>query len=870
MLENSTALLTVNGLLGGSLVLLAGALLSLPVREPVYRLRIVGVTLLATLIAVGVSFLPGTPRWSPLTSAQQEAVQNVIVAPQTDLTSTAAVDGPAVSASSSRSRSSAARETPGSSFGVYSVGDDLTAASPSSGVPLASPQPAISQFSRPVLPPEFIPQLIRVFATGYLASVAALLLWWAIGVILLIRVIRAASPASPSIQNLLREIAGDESGTVQLVVSRAIRQPVACRASGRVILLPESLARSGSRQELRFAIAHEWSHIDRGDWWLWSLANLLRAAFLFHPAAWWLRRQVRLCQDFLADARAADQPGCRIDYAEFLTKQAAVRRQPFLAAGLGMRGRRSELYQRVLLLVKRDRPIETRCPHRWAWTVLIVFLSVGVLAGSGQVLTGESVSDRKPGSSIKTESTVEAASDQQTPAESPGQPSTFSEPAGGEVLSEGELQVQFEDQGESLCFQLTAVSEPQGPRSLWWEPSGKPLKHNSLQRWLSSESMPTQPLEANARVFLLQFWKHDRVSIRWQIDGVATSLLSSESVEIGDRRLTTVLFGGTFPEKVHVATVQVGYAAGSWRTAVVLPGRAHESTVVKQPGGAVTGFEIPIPGLTASQDIRVVADLESGAEETARLVQNESGSLVAQFHGFRPGAVREYRLESRPFRWLRFENVSLDSGTKASCRVMRDSGGPQSLGDRTVIAGARESTRMGTLLNVDTVPPREELRYDGRSFRQWRRELQTELNPMRRAEAMRAFSAFGRNGYAKEAAGAILDATQKMRRTTDTPWEEPADRFRQAALVALLDLNPATVVEVLAGRMDRLAEENVEFIATWLSAAAAEKRTAAGLKRAITAKRDDFVKAAESVDSERRSVFSDALRRVVPADSRLK
>ncbi len=54
-------------------------------------------------------------------------------------------------------------------------------------------------------------------------------------------------------------------------------------------------------------------------------------------------------------------------------------------------------------------------------------------------------------------------------------------------------------------------------------------------------------------------------------------------------------------------------------------------------------------------------------------------------------------------------------------------------------------------------PPREALRYGGKNFDQWRTELATELKPSVRAEAMKALSAFGANGYSAEAAAVILE-----------------------------------------------------------------------------------------------------------------
>jgi len=49
-----------------------------------------------------------------------------------------------------------------------------------------------------------------------------------------------------------------------------------------------------------------------------------------------------------------------------------------------------------------------------------------------------------------------------------------------------------------------------------------------------------------------------------------------------------------------------------------------------------------------------------------------------------------------------------------------------------------------------------DLRYDGKSFAEWRRQLLTELKPELRAEGLRAMGVLGAKGYGKEASGTIL------------------------------------------------------------------------------------------------------------------
>ena len=98
--------------------------------------------------------------------------------------------------------------------------------------------------------------------------------------------------------------------------SAAVRGPI---SFGGCILLPVDYE-SWSRTKLEAVLAHEESHIRRGDFFVQLLAALYRAVFWFSPFAWWL--QARLCA--LAEA-ASDQAAIRrvndpVTYAEILVE----------------------------------------------------------------------------------------------------------------------------------------------------------------------------------------------------------------------------------------------------------------------------------------------------------------------------------------------------------------------------------------------------------------------------------------------------------------------------------------------------------------------------------------------------------------------
>src|SRR5262249_7059088 len=69
-------------------------------------------------------------------------------------------------------------------------------------------------------------------------------------------------------------------------------------------------------------------------------------------------------------------------------------------------------------------------------------------------------------------------------------------------------------------------------------------------------------------------------------------------------------------------------------------------------------------------------------------------------------------------------------------------------------------------------PPKiqkEELRYNGKTFDQWRKDLLTELKPEIRIDGIKAMREFGVNGYGEEAMQVILDIMRGFDVSKPTP-----------------------------------------------------------------------------------------------------
>src|SRR5262249_34282879 len=156
-----------------------------------------------------------------------------------------------------------------------------------------------------------------------------------------------------------------------------------------VILVPAGMCRTGRDEELRFGLTHEWSHVERSDLARWYLANLVSVLFWWQPLAWWLRRQLRLDQDYLADALAAQQAGEPEDYATYLVTLARCSLQRPIPAALAISGRRSNLSRRVLMLLSSPVPLRNRCPGPWNLTLALAMLALVGLVSAVRLDAGD-------------------------------------------------------------------------------------------------------------------------------------------------------------------------------------------------------------------------------------------------------------------------------------------------------------------------------------------------------------------------------------------------------------------------------------------------------------------------------------------------
>ncbi len=162
------------------------------------------------------------------------------------------------------------------------------------------------------------------------------------------------------------------SRRVRLLVSDRAQSPLAMGWLKPAILLPASALLALSPDALEAVLAHELAHLRRNDYLANLLQTLAEALLFFHPAAWWLSRQIRDTREHCCDDAAAALLGDPLPLAEGLAVLAALRRaptdpEPALAAARGT------LMHRITRLFQ---PRPSQAPSLRGLLLLLVGLSL--------------------------------------------------------------------------------------------------------------------------------------------------------------------------------------------------------------------------------------------------------------------------------------------------------------------------------------------------------------------------------------------------------------------------------------------------------------------------------------------------------------
>ncbi|HEX7316984.1 MAG TPA: penicillin-binding transpeptidase domain-containing protein [Pyrinomonadaceae bacterium] len=124
------------------------------------------------------------------------------------------------------------------------------------------------------------------------------------------------------------------SGPVKVLESSLVSVPTAVGWLRPAILLPASAFTGLTPQQLEAVLAHELAHVRRNDYLVNVLQTAVETLLFYHPAVWWVSRQIRAEREHVCDDMAVRVTGDAMTYARALTRIERLRTAaPRLALG---------------------------------------------------------------------------------------------------------------------------------------------------------------------------------------------------------------------------------------------------------------------------------------------------------------------------------------------------------------------------------------------------------------------------------------------------------------------------------------------------------------------------------------------------------
>ncbi|HEX7155449.1 MAG TPA: M56 family metallopeptidase [Thermoanaerobaculia bacterium] len=204
-------------------------------------------------------------------------------------------------------------------------------------------------------------------ATDLLATARGLLpnivMLWLLGVALLstrlavtwTRAYRLTANTTPAAEQWQRAVvrlaaAMGLKRAVSLVQSTTVEVPSVIGWLRPVVLLPASALSGLSMEQVEMILAHELAHVRRHDFFVNFLQALAETLMFYHPAVWWISRQVRIEREHCCDDLAVAVCGKPLQYARALSRLEELRAR---APELAVAANGGSLFERIKRIATR-------------------------------------------------------------------------------------------------------------------------------------------------------------------------------------------------------------------------------------------------------------------------------------------------------------------------------------------------------------------------------------------------------------------------------------------------------------------------------------------------------------------------------------
>jgi beta-lactamase regulating signal transducer with metallopeptidase domain len=224
--------------------------------------------------------------------------------------------------------------------------------------------------------PDFLPWLVSIWLLGVSALSLRFFGGWIIAQRLRKReVIRAIEEWQERVDRLAWRL--QLSRRVRVCKSMIAEVPTVVGWLRPVILLPASALSGLGTEQIEAILAHELAHIRRHDYLVNILQTAIETLLFYHPAVWWLSRQIRIERENCCDDLAVAVYGDVLTYARALTALEEMRLD---TPELAIAASGGSLLQRIERLIKG--PVSPHRSSAWSAGFIVIAAIFSICVGA--------------------------------------------------------------------------------------------------------------------------------------------------------------------------------------------------------------------------------------------------------------------------------------------------------------------------------------------------------------------------------------------------------------------------------------------------------------------------------------------------------
>ncbi|HUW18598.1 MAG TPA: M56 family metallopeptidase [Sedimentisphaerales bacterium] len=429
----------------------------------------------------------------------------------------------------------------------------------------------------------------------------------------------------------------------KVVLSGSITTPAVFGAFRPVLLMPAEEVSKLCRKGLEHVLLHELAHIKRADLKVHGLWMVLQIIYWFNPLLWFVRRQLQHLRELCCDATVAGvlREGT-LDYRETILETGRRLLAHPVEPGIGFLG----LFEDSSRLLVRLKWLEKKT-WRYRGLRMLTVLAVVALMTACVLPMAATGKNRKAGIGG----------------------SVSEGPAFAATLSSG------------VTVELLGVCEHPSVGRQWWQPDGTVMKEAPYQKAKCEPIQNSNEEFDHLREFAVRFSGRDldKVNIKFVVP--AAVRLSASGGIMGGETKSIKSVACELPKFLESHEVCVGVASGEWETAGTQTAGFGSNVTQETEAGSITWavpsqvnseamIEVAHPFVEDA--VRIVAEDKSGRVMTAHGSSGGGTSLwgaVRVTFGIPLSQISKFHIQTRPYRWVEFKNVSLKPGLRTNVQV---------------------------------------------------------------------------------------------------------------------------------------------------------------------------------------------------------